>query len=255
MNSLSTQQKKEIEEILLEFGLDKKEKEVYLTLLREGQSTLSPLSHRLKMPLTTVSSILSRLFEHGIIEITKHKSRQVYEALDPSVFKKILEEKTKHMAHIVPLLQMMKNETSSKTKIRIFYRDRMRDLFFEALKSKQKVLHEIVSAKDIQDILGERFHFSRRRVEKNIHLKSLRVESQEIKKYSKEKHRRELREAKFLPREMNFTGSIFLWDDTVAILSTHTEGLGILIESKSIHDMIQQMFNLLWSIGRKMETD
>jgi len=44
----------------------------------------------------------------------------------------------------------------------------------------------------------------------NVRLKSLRVEAREIKKYNKRIHERELREAKFLPAEMNFRGLIMI---------------------------------------------
>lgn len=255
MSILTAAQKKEVDEILEEFGLDPKEKLVYLTLLQEGSSSLLPLSNTLHLPPTTVQSILSRLSQKGVIEISKQKSRQHYEALDPNVFKKILEQKLLHMGEILPLLQELKNNSSSKTKIRVFYRERMSDIFHEALASKEKIVYEIVSAKDIQEILGERFHFTKRRVEKNIQLRSLRVESEEIKKYSKDKHRRELREAKFLPRETQFQGSIFFWDNSVAIFSTKSEGIAILIESRVIKTMMSQMFEILWSIGRRMETE
>ncbi len=255
MNSLSTGEQKEIHEVLTEFGLHEKEKLVYITLLEEGPSNLLPLSRALRLPPTTVQSTLARLFEKGIIDISKRKSRQIYEALDPSIFKKLLEEKVNHFGTIIPLLQDLKKESSTKTKVRVFYRERMADIFREALQTKEKIIYEIVSGQEIQKIFGERFHFTKRRLEKSIHLKSLRVESEEIKKYSKERNRRELREAKFLPRETHFSGSIFFWDNSVALFTNKAEGLAILIESRVTREMISQLFEILWSIGRRMDNE
>ena len=45
------------------------------------------------MPATTVQSAANRLHADGLVGISKRKSRQVYEALDPIVLKRLLEEK------------------------------------------------------------------------------------------------------------------------------------------------------------------
>ena len=130
----------------------------------------------------------------------------------------------------------------------------MTDVFHQALAAKNKSLLEIVSAKDLQEILGEKFHFTRRRLKVGLRLRSLRVERHEIKKYSKETHMRELREAKFLPRELSFKASLMCWDDTVAFFSAKDEGLAWTVESRSIAETVRQLFDLLWSVSRTMET-
>ena len=138
--------------------------------------------------------------------------------------------------------------------IQVYFRERMTDIFHQALTSKNKLVYEIVAAKDIQDILGEKFHFTKRRVATNVHLQSLRVESREIKKYMAATHARELREAKFLPRELTFQCSIMFWDDTIAFFTTKEEGLAWTVQSSSLRETFQQIFTLLWSVSRKMET-
>ena len=131
----------------------------------------------------------------------------------------------------------------------------MTDIFHEALACKSKHVFEIVSAKDFQEIIGERFHFSRQRIKAGVHLKSLRVQATEIKKYSKKTHERELREAKFLSPELTFRCSLMFWDETVAFFTTKDEGLAWTVQSKTLVETYKQIFDLLWSIGRKMETE
>jgi prepilin-type processing-associated H-X9-DG protein len=253
--NLSNLQNKELEEVLNNFGLHKKEQEVYLTLLSNGTSTITPLARTLNYPATTVQSILSRLQATGLVSVSQKKSRHIYEAMEPKVFKKILEEKTREISAIIPLLELIKTEKSDgRAKIKVLYRERMADIFHDALNAKSKLIYEIVAAREIQDILGEKFHFTKRRLEKNIRLKSLRVESAEIKKYSKDKHIRELREALFLPRELSFRANILFWDNSVAFFSTKSEGLAWVVESSTIREMMSQIFELLWSVSRGMET-
>lgn len=252
---LTTLQQKEISEVLAQFSLNAKEQAVYLALLQMGQTQLTPLASTASLPATTVQSILARLAREGFIAVTKQKSRGVYEAYDPAVLKKILQERLEDAAGIIPLLKRLQAEKGVAVKIRVHFRERMTDIFQQALQARKKTIYEIVSAKDLQETLGEKFHFTRRRLESGIRLKSLRVESKEIKKYSRDTHIRELREAKFLPRDMDFRANILFWDNTVAFFSSKEEGLACTVESASIREMLTQIFDLLWSVSRPMVTE
>ncbi|MDD5252102.1 MAG: helix-turn-helix domain-containing protein [Patescibacteria group bacterium] len=247
-------ERKEIEEALDRFGLNAKERAVYLALLAMGQTPLSPLARSAGLKLTTAQSVLARLAERGVLKVTKRRSRSLYEAFDPLILRRLIERQAEEVAGVIPILQNMKGELAAPAKIRVYERDRMSDLFHLALTAKSKLVYEIVAAKDLQAILGERFHFTARRMKAGVRLKSLRVEAREIKKYSRATHARELREARFLPRELTFRVSIMFWDDNVAFLTTREEGLAWLVKSASLREAYEQLFELLWSVGRKMET-
>jgi hypothetical protein len=116
------------------------------------------------------------------------------------------------------------------------------------------LVYEIVSAKELQKILGEKFHFTKRRMQEKVRLKSLRVEKNEIKKYTRSIHEKELREAKFLPRELTFRSSMMFWDNKVAFFTTKEEGIAWIVESKVLSETMKQLFELLWSVSRRIET-
>ncbi len=253
MNDLDAAQRKEIAEVLSRFGLGAKERATYLALLGLGTATLSPLARAAGLPLTTAQSCVARLAELGLVEVAKRKSRHVYAAHDPVVLRRILERQAEEAAGIVPLLQKLKAVDVPQPAIKVYWRDRMTDVFHQALAAKSKLVYEIVAAKDLQDVLGEKFHFTRRRVKAGVRLMSLRVESREIKKYSRAAHARELREAKFLPRELTFRTSVMCWDDTVAFFAAGGEGLAWTVRSPSVAETVRQLFTLLWSVSRKME--
>ena len=252
--TLNKSEQKEIQEVLAMFGLKEKEREVYLALLELNRAAVTPLAKYIKFPVTTVQSVLGRLVEIGIVGVTLIKTKQVYEANDPSVLKKILERKMQEISGVIPLLKKIKTDEDVSPKIKVFFRERMTDIFHEALNCKSKLVYEIVSAKDIQNILGEKFHFTKRRKLAGVYLKSLRIEKNEIKKYNKSIHEKELREAKFLPRELTFRSSIMFWDDTVAFFTNEDEGLAWTVDSRVTRETWQQLFELLWGVSRKMET-
>lgn len=236
------------------FGLNDKERAVYLALLPLGETSLTPLARSARLPITTVQSIVARLVDDGLVGVSKRKSRHLYEAHDPVILRRLLERQIEEAAGVIPHLQKLRAEEGGGARIRVYYRERVTDIFHQALAAKSKTLIEIVSPRNIQEILGEKFHFTRRRLKAGVALRSLRVEAREIKKYSKEAHARERREAKFLPRELNFRASLMCWDDTVAFFSAEDEGLAWTVESRSIAETVRQLFELLWSVGRTMET-
>lgn len=252
-NKFSKLEEKEIAEVLGDFGLNEKEQDVYLALLGMNQATLTPLGRLTGLPVTTVQSVANRLVDKGLVSVTMKKTRKIFCAHEPAVLKKILEEQIRSVNNILPLLKRAEQKDKPESKIKIYFRERMTDIFNEALNCRDKTIYEIVAAKDFQEIIGEKFHFTKRRVEQKIRLKSLRVETREIKQYSQAVHEKELREAKFLPRELTFRDSVMFWDDKVAYLTTRGEGLGWIVESATQVEMWKQFFELLWSVGRRME--
>jgi HTH-type transcriptional regulator, sugar sensing transcriptional regulator len=252
--ALNPNENKEIQEVLTMFGFGPKDQEVYLGLLSFGQSTLTPLARDMGLPVSTVQSAMQRLVKKGVVDVSKRKSRQVFEAADPSVFKDLLKEQAKGIGAILPLLTKLKTDPLITPKLKVFRNERVSEIFNESLECKSGVVLEIVSAKAFQQVIGEKYHYSRRRVKAGVHLKSLRVREHEIKKYSSKTHARELREARFLPPELTFEANVLLWDDTAAFFSTKPEGLHWMVQNKSITEMMKQIFHLLWSVSGKMET-
>ncbi|MBI4449757.1 hypothetical protein HY634_01745 [Candidatus Uhrbacteria bacterium] len=254
MSSLTSLQRKEVHEVLERYGLSGKEREAYLALLSFGPATVTPFARHLRVPVTTAQSLLNRLTERGLVGTTKRRSRTVYEAREPVVLRRLLERQIEEVATIIPFLKTLQVAAGTSAKIRVFERDRINDILIASLSCKEKFVHEIVSAGPFQAMIGERLHYTRRRVAAGVRLRSLRVEATEIKKYSGAAHARELREAKFLPRELTFQWSIFFWDDTVAFFAPPDEGIAWTVESRTLRVTMQQLFDLLWSVSRRMET-
>lgn len=253
IRGITTSQLKEIKEALLHMGLSENEISVYLALLTTRKTPLTALARIVRLPLTTVRSIAQRLGEEGIILIDLNKSRALYEAADPATIKHLLNRKIEDVSRIIPFLKKIKSEDPIQSHMRFFRGNAMRDIFHEAIGCTEKIIYEIVSARDFQNVLGERFHFTQRRLEREVRLKSLRVEMHEIKKYSRTMHVKELREARFLPRECTFRGSMMFWDVNVAYFAPKDENWAIVIESASHRQMVQQIFEILWSISRPMD--
>ena len=53
---------------------------------------------------------------------------------------------------------------------------------------------------------------------------------------------------------MTFRASVMVWDDTVAFFTAEREKLAWTVKSATVAEMTRQTFDLLWSVGRRMET-
>jgi sugar-specific transcriptional regulator TrmB len=249
---LTNNELQEIFEVLESIGIKPSEQQVYITLIQLGPSTISPISKATELPLTTVQSVLQRLCDKRLVSFSKNKSRHVYKAEHVSVLKQLVQDQERGINNIIPLLKKLTASFDSSQNVKIFTGKNIQNIFHEALKAKSKIIYEIVSAKDIQDLLGEKFHFSKRRIEKKVHLKSLRVQAHEIKKYSQEINTKELREVHFLPKELDFHSSFMMWDNTVAFFTTRSDGFAWTVENETNRATFKALFDFLWKISKNL---
>ncbi len=245
----------ELTELLERFAVRPIEQQAYLHVLTYGPQTVSPIAKAIEAPVSTTQAVMDRLVRLGIMDFTLRGNRRVFQAADPVKFKRIAERHVQDATRLMDVLAVYRAEKPADLgRVRVYPRERIADVLHRILAAKSKEVWEIVSAHDMQELMGERFHFTKRRVQQGIRLKSLRVESKEIKRYSKLSHQRELREARFLPATTSFRASFALWDNTVVFYPVKREGMIVVIESVSLCEMLRELYEILWSVSRRMET-
>lgn len=127
----------------------------------------------------------------------------------------------------------------------------------KTLQSKTKTLYAFTSLFDLADRLGEDFiaDYTKKRVKSKRRLKILRTR----KAYKKALHSRspkhaydtdakELREVKYISDELDFSLGMYLFDQSVVILSSKEENYALVIESNDLSRLLKGMFELLWNI-------
>src|SRR5688572_7571079 len=170
MATLTALQRKEIDEVLADFGLKDKERRTYVALLPLGRVPLMPAARAAGLKPTTAQSVLARLAEKGLVTLTTRGARHSFEAAEPAALRRLLERRQEEVTAIIPLLKSLRAEPPAVAKVQVHYRDRMTEPFHLALAAKSKQVLEIVAARDLQQVLGERFHFTRRRVKAGVRL-------------------------------------------------------------------------------------
>ncbi len=57
-----------------------------------------------------------------------------------------------------------------------------------------------------------------------------------------------LRDVRFTPKEINFSNTIAIYDNKVAVISTRKEGFGFVVESADYAQSMMVFYDLLWNI-------
>ena len=108
------------ESVLEDFGLSKKEVQVYLSLLRLGGSTVSRLAKETKINRITVYDVLKYLGSKGLVSSIDKNSKKYFSAADPKILINLLEEKKEKIKSILPQLEVQKKTVKEITKLEFY---------------------------------------------------------------------------------------------------------------------------------------
>ncbi|MDD5731705.1 MAG: helix-turn-helix domain-containing protein [Patescibacteria group bacterium] len=250
----------EIEQYLEKIGLNQKEASIYLACLELGQSAILPITKKVRLPRTTAFHLLERLEKRKLIEISENKSRRIYSAYPPKNILKILkQEKEKanleieSFEKVLPELTAIYGTTPFLPKTRIFEGEEIKDIYEEILESQIKEILYVGETKELASIVGEGFlrSFVRRKVEKDIFTRSIRVRSSETKEEYLQPKKEYLREARFAPSGFHSPTHIYIYGDNVAILTSAKENFGFVITSREYAKTMKNWFEQLWNVSKK----
>ncbi|MBS3055846.1 MAG: winged helix-turn-helix transcriptional regulator [Candidatus Aenigmarchaeota archaeon] len=100
---------------LNELGLTSNETKIYLALLKNKLLTPAKISKKTGLHRSYIYDAIERLMEKGVVSEVIVNNKKHYQALDPKIFREMLESKLKHFDSVLPYLSNVfisgKNET------------------------------------------------------------------------------------------------------------------------------------------------
>lgn len=245
----------QITDYLEQFGLNKKQANVYLACLKIGRSKVGGIQKESEIKRTTLYDILSELEKLKLItHITNQKTR-IYSAVSPDKLNELAEQKKKAVQTIMPDLQELFFSTSYRPNVR-FYEgsEGIKEIYKETLNCKDKKILQIVSVRDFLEFPGEKFMqwYVSERVKKNIRAKAIHPKSGDIyDNYFGSDDAELKREVNYLPESLFSMSMMMIYDNNVVSMSTKKENYGFVIESKEYATAMRTMFEFLWGLGSK----
>jgi len=232
-----------IEKSLSEYGLNKREIDVYLSLLELGASSVTTIANKSKIQRTTTYHVLKTLKEKGLIGIIKKDNKTFFEAAHPSKFIASLKEKETNIRKILPKLINLKESAIKKPEMTLYEGRIGVSSLFEDILNDKKDFVAYASTEALEKGLSFSFYsFTKKRIKLKIKAKLILDKAPPVKKHT---------EYRILNKKFNT--STVIYGNKIAIFSLNKkEPIGIILEDKEIADTQRMVFETMWRVAKKV---
>lgn len=247
-----------MEEILLRLGFSKKQSQVYVALLRLGETTITDLAREAHLKRPTTYLVVEELVMLGVVSQAKRGKNKFISPVHPRRVYQIAQLRAKIAEEKLPELVALYNAPTSKPKIRVFEGDEglktfYKEIFDDLHSEKEALWFARVDAINKFPKLAQEFERNVAKI-KNLKIRELNYENKEAKeRYELTKPKFGTKLAmRFIPKEfqLGLTDGVIL-GKKVAFFSLSDEAFVTLIESEEISKTFRAIFNFAWENAKK----
>lgn len=251
-----------IDELLQDIGLSENEAKLYIALLRSGQQTITFLSEKAGINRGLGYVLLHALLEKGLVTKASKGKVITFSPLDPKQLLSYLEHKKEDIGQKQERVQAMlgqlsaiTNPLSAKPKIRFFDgKEGAKTVLESILTAKNKKLQAYLSVAETVQLVGIDYfsRFLKKLTQGGYTLEAIRTREKDKQMPIQasvllETSRKDKRSVCFAPQEFAFPMTMFLFDDSIAVLSSKEESFALIIESSEYKRMQGKLFEMLWN--------
>src|SRR3989338_4026162 len=242
----------ELLQVLEEFGLNKNESAVYLSLLQLGQSSVLTIARQTAFKRPTVYLILDSLIEKGLAVVVPKEKKKLFLALSPDRLEEELARKINLIRQALPELSALYRSETAKPSIK----------FFESNEGMLNVYREITKRSDIKEILT---FFSLELIPKEFKeshelfiklIKEHKVKVRDIISTPQSGHfyLEQLKNfpnyrVRLAPKEFGFSSDTIIYGNKIAIFS-FKKHFAIIIEGDDVAKSFKSLFELSWQSAK-----
>lgn len=239
-------------------GLNEKDTAAYIAVLRLQKAGPAAIAREAGLERTTVYKILEQLSVLGVIGKSVAGKRIHYVAESPQFLHTLIEKKSKNLDKLIPFLAALQGKSQARPTVR-FYEDKesVKRVLMESLNCEEKLRRDFASVERIVEFLGLAFinHQIEERVRRRVHVRSLRCTPKEPRAekdwYLRGSNAEVLREVRYLKQEIEFEPVIFIYDNTVTIISSEKESYALVIDSQELARAMKVLFDVAWVSSEK----
>ena len=242
---------KNIQNVIEKLGYKKKEAEFYLAALFLGESKISDLAQKLKIPRTSALMIAEKLQNDGLLNYYVKRFNKYWVAERPDNLLLKLNEMESMLKAVLPELNAIRLKTAiGKPTVKVYVGAKEIELIFADILLTRNNFRAIVSWTDFVRILGDAYvtGFIRSQMGNFIKMQLLTHESY-ITTVLRGRDLKESRETRFLSgAALKLNTAIFMYGNKIAIISLNeTLSTGFLIEDIDVETTMSVLFEELWS--------
>ncbi|OGZ14001.1 MAG: hypothetical protein A3J08_03720 [Candidatus Lloydbacteria bacterium RIFCSPLOWO2_02_FULL_51_11] len=231
--------------ILEPLGFDSKTEQAYRALIRLADAPAYRVAKESGIKRTTIYHVLENLVSQGLASAYTARGVRRYVAESPHKLKNFFEQKTILAERIIPLLLEETHKQGALFKLGFLEgKEALRGLSEEALEAKEKNILSIGSSRGLVAFLGGKYGYGKRRRERGIRTRALRLKGDEESTHSA------LTQIRFLPKTTELPGHILIFDNTVGVILFEGNGYGFVVRSKAFTRVMRSLFETLWQTAR-----
>ncbi len=247
---------REIIESLQRYGLPPKAARIYVALLESGEGTVIDIAKKAELKRTTVYNILPELVQDGLIQTTLKQKRRIFFIDDVRRLSFDAQERLKTIEHLTPQLLAIQNILPLKPRISFFEGvGGMKELYQDTLDSVSTggTILSFTGLFDFYTMMpGEYYRwYVSERMKKKIMIRIIAPDSPTAQKWRQDAVK-DLRQIKLIQsKSFRFKGDMEIYSNKVALISYPENFMGVIIESREIHEMQKAAFELIWDSIRE----
>ena len=253
-----------IQDLIKKSGLDETESKVYLALLQLGPATVSEITQKAQITRTLGYHVLQKLGVYGLVDQTSsHGKKIVYSVEHPQRLVQFVKNKKNKWERNLKEIEQGLPDLISSFKIAekpvIRYQqgvEGIKAIYEETLDSKE----EILSILDVEGwsnpefkSWGENYNYerSRRKIKERVLLLDTPISRKWMKNFKGSFKYTEYRWIKKeqLPGIEDFGGEINIYENKVVMALHKPMPIGVIVESKSLSNLLKGLHFLAWNSG------
>lgn len=245
-----------LQNVLTNLGLSKKEATVYLATLELGSAPASDIAIRAKMNRVSTYDILRKLNSEGYVSTAIQKKIRIFSASSPDTLRLEYRKKYMDLKEALPELRRLQG-TTVHPHIRYYEGlEAIKKVYADTLNARTEILN-YADSKSIREYWPNYDEeYVAERVKRRIYLRGIAPHDEYGEKVIRdnEKKFREIRLVRAGP--YSFANEINIYDEKVSIISFSKNGvIGMIIESPEIASTQRAIFMMAWEFAGMQEVD
>jgi len=235
---------------LQDLGLNQKESEVYLELLKLGQAGATRLSSATSINRVTIYGILESLKQKGFVTSVKKDKKINFIPIEPKKILNLLKQKEINFSSVISELESISNTSKNKPSVKIY----------EGEKSIYGLMIEIFgSGKQVysfgnMDIPELQYEFGTSNLRKLRLMSGTKINSISNKLPSENTEKalwKKISEMRILKSLSKLTTWTYVWEGKVANISYKNGLIGELIEDEEFANTQKFLWDMMWGKAKK----
>ena len=235
-----------LRQVITNVGFSDNESKIYLALIELGVATVGQIAVKSAVKRTSCYVILEGLMQKGLVTKTQNRGKQQYAAEQPDRLMRLSQERYEQLKVALPELTSLFNRSETKPRIR-FYQGREGYIAIceDSIERSGNEILFIGNLDNLHAVVTTEWDnrvYIPARVAANKRIRIATLGSESMLRLQQ----KDAEQLRFLPGQTKFDASMFIYGDTISIIGSERELIGLIIDSKPIAQLARAMFEFAW---------